>query len=42
MRQAPDAFDGVIPTTGAPRDADMFGTRPKTCRILANFGTGYD
>ena len=42
MRQALDAFNGIIPMLGDPLDADMFGERPKKCRILANFGAGYN
>ena len=42
MRRALDVHDGIIPTLGDPLDGEMFRTKPDKCRILANFGAGYN
>jgi len=37
------AYDGVIPTLGDPFNAEVFAAAPDSrCRILSNFGAGYN
>lgn len=35
-------YDAVLPTVADAFDAETFGTTPVRCRILANFGVGYN
>lgn len=43
MRRALAEFDAVMPTLGDAFSAEVFGHVPRPrCRLLANFGVGYD
>lgn len=43
MRGALAIYDGIVPTLGDRFDADVFaGMEGTRCKILANFGVGYD
>ncbi|WP_425657837.1 2-hydroxyacid dehydrogenase [Roseobacter sp. EG26] len=43
MRAALSDFDGVVPTLGDMFSAEIFAAQPDwRCRILANFGVGYN
>ena len=35
-------FDGILATVGDRFTAEVFATRPINCRIIANFGVGFD
>ncbi|MDE2791928.1 MAG: D-glycerate dehydrogenase [Paracoccaceae bacterium] len=42
VRSALNTYDGMIPTLGDPFNADAFAGGEFRCRILANFGAGYN
>ncbi|RKF16093.1 D-glycerate dehydrogenase [Roseovarius spongiae] len=42
MRAALALYDGVLPTLGDAFDAEIFGDGHHRCRVLANFGVGYN
>jgi len=43
LKVALAAYDGILPTLGDPFTAEVFGSVPEPrCRVLANFGVGYN
>lgn len=42
MRAALALYDGILPTLGDVFDADIFGDGGHRCKVLANFGVGYN
>ncbi|MCP5038539.1 MAG: D-glycerate dehydrogenase [Rhodobacteraceae bacterium] len=42
MQAALQGYDAVLPTLGDNFSADILGTKPVRCRLLANFGVGYN
>ena len=42
VREALNSFDVVMPTLRDPLGADAFGQGATKCKLLANFGVGYD
>lgn len=42
MRAALALYDGILPTLGDGFDADIFGDGGHRCKVLANFGVGYN
>lgn len=42
MRAALALYDGILPTLGDGFDADIFGDGEHRCKVLANFGAGYN